>query len=175
MRWLFLQSIPFLKRIVCQQRLLSASEASAGFTLIELIVVVTITGILAAVAIPTYTGYIEKARQTKAIAELRLLETEILAFYAVNDRLPLTLDEIGRENLKDPWGNPYVFLNFETIKGQGKGKMRKDRFLVPINTDYDLCSMGPDGKTVPPLTAKASRDDIIRANNGAYIGRATEF
>ena len=140
-----------------------------------MIVVVTITGILAAVAIPTYTGYIEKARQTKAIAELRLLETEILAFYAVNERLPLTLDEIGRENMKDPWGNPYVFLNFETIKGQGKGKMRKDRFLVPINTDYDLCSMGPDGKTVPPLTAKASRDDIIRANNGAYIGRATEF
>ena len=156
-------------------RFLWNNEASSGFTLIELIVVVAITGVLSAIAIPTYTGYIEKARQTKVIAEMRLLETEILAFYAINERLPLTLDEIGRATLKDPWGNPYVFLNFETIKGQGKGKMRKDRFLVPINTDYDLCSMGPDGMTNMPLTAKASRDDIIRANNGTFIGPASEF
>ena len=104
-----------------------------------------------------------------------MLEIEILGFFALNERLPLDLDELGRANMKDPWGNPYVFLNFETIQGQGKGKMRKDRFLVPINTDYDLCSMGPDGKTNMPLTAKASRDDIIRANNGTFIGPASEF
>jgi general secretion pathway protein G len=53
--------------------------------------------------------------------------------------------------------------------------MRKDRFLVPINTDYDLYSMGKDGRSSPPLTAKASRDDIIRANDGAYIGLASNY
>ncbi len=52
---------------------------------------------------------------------------------------------------------------------------RKDRFLVPINCDYDLYSMGPDGETTAPLTAKKSRDDIIRANDGAYVGPASEF
>jgi general secretion pathway protein G len=53
--------------------------------------------------------------------------------------------------------------------------MRKDRFLVPINSDFDLYSMGKDGESVPPLTAQKSRDDIIRANDGAYIGPAYAF
>jgi general secretion pathway protein G len=47
--------------------------------------------------------------------------------------------------------------------------------VVPINSDYDLYSMGKDGESVPPLTARASRDDVIRANDGAYIGLASEF
>jgi general secretion pathway protein G len=47
--------------------------------------------------------------------------------------------------------------------------------MHPLNTDYDLCSMGPDGKTNAPLTAKASHDDIIRANDGQYIGVAANF
>ncbi len=54
-------------------------------------------------------------------------------------------------------------------------KARKDHFMVPINTDYDLYSMGADGKSLAPLTAKASQDDIIRANDGLFIGRASEF
>jgi len=53
--------------------------------------------------------------------------------------------------------------------------VRKDHNLVPLNTDYDLYSMGPDGNSVGPLTAKASRDDIIRANNGSYIGPAANY
>ena len=53
--------------------------------------------------------------------------------------------------------------------------MLKDRFLVPINSDFDLYSMGKDGKSQMPLTAKDSRDDIIRANDGAYIGLAYAF
>jgi general secretion pathway protein G len=53
--------------------------------------------------------------------------------------------------------------------------MRKDRFLVPINTYYDLYSMGPDGQSQPPLTARVSRDDVIRANDGQYFGPAEAF
>lgn len=53
--------------------------------------------------------------------------------------------------------------------------MRKDHSLVPINSDYDLYSMGPDGKSQAPLTANASRDDIIRANNGAFYGKASNY
>ena len=55
------------------------------------------------------------------------------------------------------------------------GQLRKDKNLVPINTDYDLYSKGPDGKSVTPLTANSSRDDIIRANNGAYVGEAEDY
>jgi general secretion pathway protein G len=35
--------------------------------------------------------------------------------------------------------------------------------------------MGKDGDSKAPLTAKASRDDIIRANNSAFIGLATDY
>ena len=57
----------------------------------------------------------------------------------------------------------------------GLGKMRKDKNLVPINSDYDLYSMGPDGISVSPLTAKASQDDIVRGRNGKFIGVATDY
>jgi general secretion pathway protein G len=52
---------------------------------------------------------------------------------------------------------------------------RKDRFLVPINSDYDLYSKGANGESVAPLTAAKSRDDIIRAGDGAFIGLAERF
>jgi general secretion pathway protein G len=35
--------------------------------------------------------------------------------------------------------------------------------------------MGKDGKTAAPLTAKASRDDVIRANDGRFIGLGSEY
>ena len=57
----------------------------------------------------------------------------------------------------------------------GKGKLRKDKNLVPINSDYDFYSMGSDGKSFPPLTANDSRDDIVRGRNGAYFGPASEY
>ena len=53
--------------------------------------------------------------------------------------------------------------------------MRKDHRLVPINSDYDLYSMGKDGRSVSPLTARHSHDDIIRANDGDYVGLAKDY
>ncbi len=52
---------------------------------------------------------------------------------------------------------------------------RKDRFNVPINSDYDLYSMGPDGESVEPLIAAQSHDDIVRGANGAFVGLAENF
>jgi general secretion pathway protein G len=59
--------------------------------------------------------------------------------------------------------------------GGGPSQPRKDRFLVPINTDFDLYSMGRDGESVPALTAAKSRDDVVRAANGSFIGLASKF
>ena len=56
-----------------------------------------------------------------------------------------------------------------------EGHRRKDHSLVPVNSDYDLYSMGPDGDSQAPFTAQASRDDIVRASNGGYIGPVIEF
>jgi general secretion pathway protein G len=77
------------------------------------------------------------------------------------------------DNVLDPWGRPYVYLSFTGLKG--KGQMRKDKNLVPINTQFDLYSVGADGKSVAPLTAAASRDDVVMANDDNYVGLASEY
>ena len=58
---------------------------------------------------------------------------------------------------------------------KGNGKARKDRFLVPLNSDYDLYSKGKDGKSSSPITASDSQDDVIRASDGSYVGLASQF
>lgn len=149
------------------------AEKSSGFTLLELIITVAIAGILSAIALPLYTGYIDKAKIVRAVAEITTVSKSITAYNIDNGKYPQSLAEVGYGSMKDPWGAPYQYLNVQTTKG--KGPLRKDRFVVPINSDYDLYSMGKDGKSKPPLTAKASKDDVIRANDGTYIGLASAF
>lgn len=147
-----------------------------GLTLVELLISVALIAILAAISIEVYAGALEKARLTRAIAEIRNISLVITDFQREGD-LPESLDEVGWGGRLDPWGTPYRYLKFEFNK-QGKvlpGPVRKDRFLVPLNSTYDLYSMGPDGRSVPPLTAADSRDDIIRAGDGAFIGIAEEY
>jgi len=148
-----------------------------ALTLIELILVIAIMGTLFGIGIPIYTNQINRARSTKAISDIYAISQSIEELYIETGAYPGNLGMVGRAKTRDPWGNPYEYLKIE-VKGQGKGasgKARKDRFLVPLNTDYDLYSKGKDGKSVPPLTAKDSRDDIVRANNGLFIGEARKY
>ena len=91
-----------------------------------------------------------------------------------NGRIPLTLDELAVDLPLDPWQQPYEYLNI-VVAGPGAGDVRKDGKLNPLNTDFDLYSIGRDGETAGPLSAKAARDDIVRANNGAFIGLAEDY
>ena len=151
-----------------------AGGSGAGITVIELTVLVAIVGMLAAVGVPVYQSYRDTARDVKAAADIATLQFD-LRFYesANNGQLPPSLDTLGRGTIRDPWGNAYRYLNFATVSGTGP--MRKDRFMVPINSTYDLYSMGKDGMTATPLTSKNSRDDIIRANDGGFIGLASDY
>ena len=143
-----------------------------GFTLLEVLLVLAIVGILMTLAAGGYADYMEDVRNDRAVVEMRVLEARLQQYYADYARFPGSLDDIGGAPV-DPWGNPFQYLNIQTVKG--KGKVRKDKNLVPLNSDYDLYSMGADGKTATPLTAKASRDDIVRAANGGFIGLAANY
>lgn len=157
-------------------RNLSPAPASRkGFTLVELVTATAIIGILSAIAIPAYSDYYNKARIVRTIAEIRMLATSIVAYTVSNNRQPDTLGDIGYGNLLDPWGHAYQYLNIADGDIKGKGSLRKVRFLNPLNSDFDLYSMGADGKSKPALTAKDSQDDILRTNNGGFIGLVSDF
>ena len=144
--------------------------------MIEVMIVIAITGILGSIAIPNFIKYREKARIEVAIMEMRFIEKEIVNFSIDNDRIPEDLSEIGMDKVLDPWGRPYNYLRLQggTTKGK-KGKARKDHSLVPINSDFDLYSVGRNGKSTPALTSVWSQDDLVRANNGGYIGLVSNY
>ena len=146
-----------------------------GFTLVELMIVLAILATLATLVVPMYVRALQTAKVTLAAREIEQLQMKVDLYEMNTGALPKDLAELGEGGLTDPWGNPYQYLNFGTVKGKGKGKQRKDKFLVPLNSKYDLYSMGKDGKSQSPLTAKASRDDIVRANDGDFVGLAADY
>lgn len=172
-------------RCACRQRLIMGPHEhieaylhmnrAKGFGLLELIVVLVISTLLTTLAIPAYEGYTQRARVSAAIGDISSLSLEIEKFRLKNNgRIPLTLDELGVVVPADPWDQPYAFLNIPAA-GPGKGGLRKDGKLNPLNTDFDLYSIGKDGKSASPLSAKHSRDDIVRANNGGFIGLGEDY
>lgn len=145
-----------------------------GWTLVELLIVVAILGVLSGVAWPKYQQYRERIRVSQAERDIRVLQLLIKDYQLDHgNRYPDSLAEVGNAQRLDPWGRPYVYVNLTAV--QGKGKARKDRKLNPINSDYDLYSVGKDGVSKPQLSNKDSLDDVVRANDGAYIGLAAHY
>lgn len=140
-----------------------------GFTIVELLAVVAIIGTLTALAIPRVHSAIDRARVAKAIGDIEAIQIEIDS----QDSLPDQLSALGPVR-NDPWGNPYQYNKFPPNKPVPPGA-RRDRFLVPINSTYDLYSMGADSASTPPLTAKSSQDDIVRGNDGGFIGLGSKY
>ncbi len=159
---------------VDQRSLWAGRRRCRGVTLVELTLSAAIVGMLAVVAVPMFTGYVDRANISEATAHIGEIQLAVSKFSLRNNgALPDTLNEVGLARLLDPWGNPYQYLNI--ARAPNPGMMRKDRNLVPINTDYDLYSLGKDGDSRAPLTAPASHDDIIRANNGNFIGLGEDY
>lgn len=74
-----------------------------GFTLMELMIVIAIIGILAAIGIPSYNRYIDRARAATCEANRRTIKTAVGMYAADYGEWPTSLDD-----LQDKSGNPYI-------------------------------------------------------------------
>lgn len=118
-----------------------------GFTLIEIMVVVIIIGLLAAVIVPTVIGKVDEARVVKAKQDIQSLETALTLYRLDNSKYPTTEQGLAalvtqptdptikhwkaggylQRISKDPWGYDYQYVNPGTH-----------------NKDYDLFTLGAD-------------------------------
>lgn len=124
-----------------------SARSQAGFTLIEIMVVVVIIGILAALVVPKVMGRPDQAKVTVARGDLKAIGSALEMYRLDNRRYPDTQQGLqalvqrppgGAENWNpegylarlpvDPWGNPYLYL----APGSREG--------------YDLWSYGADGR-----------------------------
>jgi general secretion pathway protein G len=151
----------------------STPHRNTGLTIVELMLVLAIVGVLSAIAVPAYNNYRERIKQNTAIQDITVLQALIKFYKTDNDVWPASLADIGNGDRLDPWGRPYVYLDLTSI--HGKGKARKDHKLNPLNSDFDLYSVGKDGVSKTQLTNKESLDDIVRARDGAFVGLASNF
>jgi general secretion pathway protein G len=143
-----------------------------GITLIELIIAMAIIGLLAAIAIPKYADYQEKAKVNISIQDISNVALLIEAYYQDAREYPDSLADIGQNGKLDPWGTAYEYYN---IAKNGKGHARKDKKLNPLNSDFDLYSMGKDKKSKGQISQKDSVDDVIRANDGHFVDLASKY
>ena len=140
-------------------------------------IALSVLGLLAAIALPSYAMVIERQKVGQAGRELQEIAMAIERHRRARFEIPETLAELGldAELLEDPWGRAYQFLSFNSSVPGIAGLIRKDHNLHPLNTEFDLYSFGKDGDSQAPLTARASRDDVIWARDGGFIGLAEDF
>jgi general secretion pathway protein G len=128
------------------------SRAEAGFTLVEIMVVVVILGLLATLVVQNVMGASDTAREKKALSDVRTIADAVRMYRVQNGKLPdsldvlATKDEKGRSGIeelpKDPWDHDYILR-------QG------DR-----PNEFEVVSMGPDGSenTEDDISSKTKKD-----------------
>ena len=134
--------------LILRHRPAGARLQQSGFTLIEIMVVVIIIGLLAAVVVPQFLGRVDDARIAKASQDIQAIDTALTLYKLDNFKFPTT--DQGLRSLvekpvdpgirnwraggylkrvnKDPWGNEYLYVSPGT------------------HGEFDLYTLGADGQ-----------------------------
>jgi prepilin-type N-terminal cleavage/methylation domain len=119
-----------------------------GFSLVEMIIVLAIGGVVIAIVTPGIQSYMYRTRVAQVVVEIGDMSAAIRQKAKSTGSLPDSLDAAGFNGKVDPWGFPYQYVNLANSKGNGTA--RKDKKLAPLNSDFDLYSVGRDGRPTPP-------------------------
>jgi len=118
------------------------ASKEAGFTLIEILIVVVIIGLIASLIAPNLIGRFERSQSEIAKTQVEMLSSGILAFKMDVGRYPETLEELVKST-DTKWRGPY--LSKQTVP---KDPWNQDyQYKAPgEHGAFDLYSLGPNGK-----------------------------
>ena len=163
-------------------------EGQKGFTLIELMIVVAIIGILAAIAIPNFLQYQMKSRQSEAKTNLQAIRTSEISFQAERGcYLGAALEPIamvvaaGTKTVQQPWGvgiapvGSPVFC--QAAGGVFTGTFRDIGFVATGNVYYQYAAQTVNSAVVPITNVQSCPIAIAPTGTGAtpqtsFVGSA---
>src|SRR5262245_15719290 len=140
-------------------------QRGAGFTLIELLIVVAIIGLIAAIAIPNLQRAMNKAKQSRTLADMKAIGNALESYAVENNTYPRSLTDANAQVL-----GTYVALYLRTVP---PGDGWNNPWHIDTNaagTVYTVTSYGADGVagTNPGGQTRDFNCDIIFTNNSFY-------
>jgi prepilin-type N-terminal cleavage/methylation domain-containing protein len=82
---------------------LTNKRGNRGFTIVELLIVIVVIGILAALVIIQFTNIQARARDTEKKSDMRSIQSKLAEYYALNGRYPTALNDSGLALPVDAW------------------------------------------------------------------------